>query len=353
MNFHIMQTSKNLIYRSIDTDSSDQCPEISRLITACLSGIFYEPWLPSDRSRTSRWGLTTMPQDRFPDLDQSYRYDFAETTDRRSLELAHKVSEHDLPVVVYWSGGIDSTVVLTALIKNWPRALRDRIIVLMNHSSIFENPWFYDKIIRANGMVTTANIDRWQPYVLVTGNPADSLWIQSDIVEMEAVWPGSSQWSVDTHKDILIKWIAHKSSLDLALWFYDLVVDGAKQAGIVLYTMEDFYWWWNFNFGYTGQIYKYLGKYQHFGSVIDLAQWNQQHLGWYHTRDYQLWSANNRSNGVKINGTVRSYKWPAKCYIYDLDRNSWYRDYKTKTGSGNPYVKNTLKAVYDDGSMIF
>jgi hypothetical protein len=223
----------------------------------------------------------------------------------------------------------------------------------MNNSSIFENPWFYDKVIKANGMTCTASIDHWQSYVCITGNPADSLWIQSDIVEMESVWPGSSQWSLSKRKDTLIQWIAHKSSQDLALWFYDLVVDGSRQAGITLDTMEDFYWWWYFNFGYTGLIYKDLGKDQHLGSVIDLAQWNRQHLGWYHNREYQLWSAHNRSNGVKISGTVRSYKWPAKCYIHDLDKNSWYRDYKTKTGSGNPYLKNIVKAVYDDGSMIF
>ena len=60
-------------------------------------------------------------------------------------------------------------------------------------------------------------------------------------------------------------------------------------------------------------------------------------------------------NGSKFDGTLRSYKLAAKEYIYNFDKNQYYRDYKTKVMS--QYSMNTtnnklvnIGAIYDDYS---
>lgn len=346
------QTSKTLIYQSIGHETT--CAEHDLFREAHLKEIFYEPFMPSDRSRDVAWGITTLVEDRYPDLSIPYINTFAETTDLRAQELIGVVDNKDLPIVVYWSGGIDSTVILSALIKNWPKHLLDRVLVKMNRASYFENPWFFDKVITKNNLKIQDLIGDWQDYFILTGSCADSLWVQADVVELEILWPGSSKWSMVSKKDSLIQWISSKSREEIAHKMYDMVVESSQRVGVELDTFEDFYWWWNFNFVYTGQLYKYLDDYCSAQSRIDLSLWRQQHLGWYHTDSYQSWSAWNRSNGIKINKTVRSYKWPAKQYIFELDGNHWYRDYKTKIGSGGHKTGNfrRIKGLYSDGTLL-
>jgi hypothetical protein len=364
----VSSISPTLIYQSIKQDFfQGNHPEYSLFHSAWQGQVFYEAFMPTDRSSSSAWGMTTLANDSFPNLSIPCHDTFEEVTDRRASELAKHVDSKDLPIVVCWSGGIDSTVILASLVKNWPKCLLDRVHVKMSRGSYFENPWFFDKIIAPAGFKIQNSLDRWEDYFVFTGNCADSLWVQADIVELEVLYPGSSQWSMTHRKDFIIQWLTQKSSEFIAhqiLYLmgnelfvphriYDMVVESSIRSGVDLVTIEDFYWWWNFNFVYTGQLYKYINDYKSDQTKIDLATWHHQHLGWYHNDEYQLWSAWNRSNGIKINGTVRSYKWPAKQYIYDVDGNHWYRDYKTKIGSSQKNGNyRSIKALYSDGTLI-
>ena len=56
-------------------------------------------------------------------------------------------------------------------------------------------------------------------------------------------------------------------------------------------------------------------------------------VNWFNDSEYQLWSMNNNNNGTKIHNTVNSYKTVAKQYIYEFDKNEWYKNYKIKLES--------------------
>ena len=72
---------------------------------------------------------------------QRRKISFDEATDMRADQIAACVSEDtNLPIWVMWSGGIDSTVILSAIIKHWPDHLKERVVVKMNYSSRLENP---------------------------------------------------------------------------------------------------------------------------------------------------------------------------------------------------------------------
>ena len=347
--------ASSLIYQSIKYRPAEDFHPEHKLWQAVWDGdALHEAFMPTNRSVPSDWGMITLPRDAFPDISIPYKTSFQETTDSRAQELAQHVDRKDLPIIVSWSGGIDSTLILAALVKNWPKYLLDRVRIKMNRASYFENPWFFDKIIAPLGFQIQHQLHKWNNCFVFTGNCADSLWVQADIIELETLWPGSSQWSMIERKDDLLRWYQKKSSQDDALGVYDMIIESSQQAKVELHTFEDFYWWLNFNFVYTGQLYKYLGIYATDRDRIDLDAWHDQHIGWYHNDAYQSWSVWNRSNGTKIDRSVRSYKWPAKQYIYDLDGNHWYRDYKTKMQS--PLIAGKqggwLKALYSDGTVL-
>ena len=63
------------------------------------------------------------------------------------------------------------------------------------------------------------------------------------------------------------------------------------------------------------------------GIVIDRI------VNWFNDEDYQRWSMVNNNNGTKIKNSILSYKTVAKDYIYSVDKNDWYKTFKTKIES--------------------
>lgn len=348
-----MTTEKlnNLIYASIEFDTSIN-PVYKK---AYQTKIFYEPFTPIPRlgADLTDSDMCIDLRDTPPLVDRSFNKSFEEITDYRSQEVAAWAGRTDSPIVILWSGGIDSTTALSAMIKHFDRPLLDRLHVRMNWASYYENPWFYEKIIKKNKINCDTHGLDWQNSLILTGSCADSLWIQANILEIENWHPGSYTRSL-REPDTLIEWITHRSDSVFAREIFDLIVDNSTQADMNLHTYEDFFWWANFNFYWTGQIYKYVNT--TIGDVsnvcIDLDLFRDRCRAWYDNDHYQLWSINNRSNGVKFSGSMRSYKKPAKDYIYDLDKNPWYRDYKLKTGGDLVPSSQKIKAIRSNGQII-
>lgn len=274
---------------------------------------------------------------------------FSEATDSRAKEIAELCSSNELPIVVCWSGGIDSTVILSAIVKNFTQKLKDRVVVMMNNASYFENPYFYENIIKKEKftIVNKCNYG-WSEANIIVGEPADALWIQADIVELDLLSKGSFQFDLIKNPDLLINFLADKSSHEHARWLYEMILQDSKANGFELNSYEDFYWWLKFNFCYSGNCF-------HVSEFADAARSNIFNLDlfqttlipWYHSDEYQLWSMNNCSNGVKYQGGISSYKMPAKEYIYSVDGNSRYRDFKTKVGSTKVSISH-ISAAYTD-----
>ena len=63
-------------------------------------------------------------------------------------------------------------------------------------------------------------------------------------------------------------------------------------------------------------------------------------INWFNGTDYQLWSMANNNNGSKIRNTIGTYKYVAREYIHNYDKNDWYFHFKTKLESlGNLLIK--------------
>ena len=302
------------------------------------------------------WKLKLPDEYRIPDLPENFNLTFADITDRRAQEIAKLCEDKNLSLVCQWSGGIDSTVIMAAIIKNFPQHLLSRVHVYMNNISYLENPIFFDRVIKKYGFSYGRNKLDWDQAMITLGYPADPLWGHADLLELERFHPGSWKNHPKSKPDELLSWLRTKSSKDLVDWFYEIMIQSSDAAGIELTTYEDFYWWNNFNLVYASQS---MHGYTAVSQKITPETYKKYHgniVPWYHSDDYQIWSIVNRSRNVKFDGTIRNYKKEAKDYIFDVDKNPYYRDYKSKTISArksNKVMKPLLYALYEDGTTVY
>jgi hypothetical protein len=138
-------------------------------------------------------------------------------------------------------------------------------------------------------------------------------------------------------KDIISRHLAFDTSQDGVNFGrklyekYEHNIATAKNAPPIQ-SLHDFFWWLIFDVKYVncsvrGSIF--------FNSTMPIRDVIDRQINWYNHHEYQLWSMNNNNNGQKIHKTVSTYKWAARKYIYDYDKNDWYFYFKTKLESLN------------------
>ena len=349
-----MNTSyPNLLYTLIDHAPIKSGTHTHTLLNCYKSQIIYEPFAGFDRINDggNPFGLTVFDKFRAPVLTSVVPVTFEEATDTTAMRLAILMDNSDLPIAVHWSGGIDSTVILAGMIKNFNQSQRNRVIVIMNNASYFENPYFFEQVIKPNFRYTSDHSYNWDNAIVINGDPADKLWIHANIVEIELEYKNAFDTSLST-PDILIEWMTKRSSKEYACWLLDHVQQSAAQAKIVLENYSDFYWWFNFALFYQGCAFSSFRR-AHNGSSTHWENYNKNFFVWYNTDIYQQWSVYAQQTQEKFTGSITSYKMPAKNYIFDVDKNDWYRTYKTKSGSSKfqRTLIHPVTSIYDDGTI--
>ena len=122
------------------------------------------------------WDFAPEPWAQGPKLVVNDSLTFESVSDQRSEEMLNIIRREQSRLAVLWSGGIDSTVALAALIRNWKPADLAQVDVVMNHSSYFENPVFYQQAIAPNLRTISVN-DLCSDHCVTDGEPADKLWL--------------------------------------------------------------------------------------------------------------------------------------------------------------------------------
>ena len=90
---------------------------------------------------------TLLPHLRIPEYKDTNN-SFNDICDQRAKELMARAINNNRKIAIMYSGGIDSTTVVTSFFKNFPKVIvRDNVILLMNEHSIAENPNFYYNFI--------------------------------------------------------------------------------------------------------------------------------------------------------------------------------------------------------------
>jgi hypothetical protein len=291
-----------------------------------------------------------------PDYTKFNNVSFADATDQRAIELVQELSKNNLPIQIFWSGGIDSTLIVAAVYKNFPKEMLDRVTIVMNNSSYVENPFFFKKIIEPTFKFTAFPKYDFTNSVILHGDLADALWLQGNVITL-------SQHADVIHDNIyrnptnVFKLFSNCGvEQDKVEWAIDFLVENAKISNIELTTTADIMWWANFSMQYETMCNKRLDG-------IDLSRINSHTVDlyfknfkqWYMSTEYQVWSIQAQFNLEKFDNSVRSYKMPAKDYIFSIDSNQYYRDYKTKMISGYAYHKKEKIpfVIYENGKVSY
>lgn len=327
------------------------------------------------------WETIVEPSVKIPRYDPSFSLTFEEVTNRRALDIKKILNETDKNVSLFYSGGIDSTTCLVALISNLDSNELSRIYISMSADSILENPVFYDKFIRGKFKIFDSMLTMYtdlidQNFVCISADAGDFIYGTELGVKMYPQIPLYEMWmegsdkkirsdlyysisSAKVHyseyKDILINYFNSglangvkliKSSgflpQGIASWrdeddnfgrlFYEKIDKNIKSTDIPVISLHDFFWWTMFNMRFTWGCLRPAIAYGLGDNMKHIIQ--EGIFSWYSGEEYQLWSMVNNNNGEKINGTtISSYKQSSRNYIYKFDKNDWYRQNKIKMPS--------------------
>jgi hypothetical protein len=226
-------------------------------------------------------------------------------------------------IVITWSGGIDSTLVLSEFIKIAPK---DQLVVMINENSILEYPEYYEKNIKGKLETTTMDFHTTKALrnaikdgVVVTGHLMDPVF-------------GVGMYQVMPQQRLQQKIPDFLSEVDK--FSQESYTRFIKACPREIVNVKDFFWWFDYTCNYQSEQLMWLLEIEdmildknlfHFGASSD---WN----------DYAV----STPAEVKYPGyNFENYKMPLKEELYKFTKDREYTEKKIKVSSWRSYRTKT------------
>jgi hypothetical protein len=292
-----------------------------------------------------------------PAYDATFSKSFAQVTDERALEIKKRINENSEMFAVMYSGGIDSTIIMAALIKNLTPAELTHIVVCASSHAIIENPMFWKNFIWGKFRIRDSSQNKYDDlieagYIAITADEGDCIFgtalgltlysnydqylgnvSSNSRIRLEAI--KNKLTSADVHyseyKDIILQHFSIASNPDFAESFYDKFEKNIQTSTVPIQSLHDYFWWMIFNIKYLNCSVR--GAIYYNDRIPCERAIKQGIINWFNGADYQRWSMVNNNNQEKIDFGPASYKMAARRYIHDLDKNDWYFYFKIKLES--------------------
>lgn len=262
-----------------------------------------------------------------------------------------ELTDHNQHVNVLWSGGIDSTFIMTLMIDlGIAQELHSqgRLTIGLNQDSIRENPVFYEKFIRPNfsACVVQANhllIDPKPDQVIITGEMADNL---VGSLTMKSCVDYYNDFGV-VHQPMRksIDWMARNLKGDEVTQLEEFIERTVSGSPVELVTCHDLLWYLNFNFKWQAVNFRIVSHSKDEATGNQLVK-NLKHF--FNTDSFQQWSL---KEGHYFTGdNWGDYKRVMKKQIYQVTSDLEYFKYKTKHPSLPALLryKDTFDFIYED-----
>ena len=263
--------------------------------------------------------------------------------DARAIEIYNRAKENNQRIAVMWSGGIDSTAVLTALIKNIPTADKNIITVVCDTNSILENIVFYKNFI-SNKLecihYRTLDItDNFlQSYILLHGDPGDCLFGPS--VSKYQYFIDSGQhlepWKnhLDKMKDLLE--LPHVDPESYAPgfgeWYVNKITNNLEESGQAEYLTSVADWWfwtyYNFKWEFSCQRPFAFLRRDFTNKFSDNTIKRFAENTFFNTKKFQQWGYSNIKKSIPKD--FSQHKKEVKMYIYEFTKDLNYLEHKSK-----------------------
>lgn len=274
----------------------------------------------------------------------------ADIFDERAIELNEIAKQEGRKIVIMWSGGIDSTAVLASFIKNVPAQDFENYIIVLTVDSIEENPVFYEKFIQnkfkcISYIEYTINDKELSNSIMLNGDPADCLFGPSIFMYGHLIESGDYRKPFK-HNIRLISEALDRAALpfvdkfkiqNFGTWYSHKITKNLLEVSPPgVDSIADWWWWHYYNFKWQYSVWRAILRRKANGFERDtLSQENIESYvknTFFNTDRFQQWSYSNLKNHV-INNDATTHKREVKEYIFDLDKNSSYLEYKTKIQS--------------------
>ena len=318
---------------------------------------------PQPYDRTEKWNLFNVLTNPIPPLE-GINHKFEDVV----FMMAEELWKRNRPIRLWWSGGIDSTTALCALLSTKP--IGAELIILMSEATKVENPSMSQSILNDGFDVKIEwstkenmwNEQRWwtDGSLNITGECGDPMYgtfvVEHHIEEIDEPWKKIFEWDdVDflysKPEMRLSKSMPILSEEDNAYHkekCIEFCEEFIKDCPFEVRTTFDFTWWLAFTIKWQWidrRLFQYLEN---------PSNWRNME-SFFNTPEFQKWSMWNHD--LKHKGTWKTYKWPSKEFIYKFNRDATYRDNKTKEKS-IPYTAPVgleaikTKLIMEDGTYV-
>lgn len=315
-NYKDRNKSKNHIFRTLDTGIATSACLINRYNIADSNSWFQQ---------TTAISKSMM----IPDL--TIELSWEEITYNRVKEIESYLTGTSDTLIVRYSGGLDSTYIVCALLKYASKDLLNNTTIMLSTESILENPYFYKDVITKNFKHFLNNKEEANHQIdtalYVTGKHGDKI-LATD-TGLKWVWENKERTKHHYRKckdSIIQEFYKHLYEYDAAAKYYELIDNSIKQSGLPIITVYDFYWWFSFNYAWID--YSFNTDY------FDRAgNKRTNNFPWFDTLDFQRWSIHHIGSNLKFDLDTHNEKKVLKDFIFDIDKNDFDRKFKTKCRS--------------------
>lgn len=294
-----------------------------------------------------RWVETV---DEIPDASKSI-YSFEEIMDIKAKEIIAL----NRNITLVWSGGVDSTALVVAILRNLDPKEYSRICIYGTYYSIKEYHWFYDFLVKLGIRVRitdllTEEIEDEDGSILLSGWCADQLFGSDIHLRDKSLYNVPWLEGISKHWELVTKTKLNNKTLNIIDEIYQSYANNI--LNIKLDKFCQFAWMFNFCFKWSAiedQQRHIFAK-----SITNLDDC----LGFFDDIRFQHWSRANYDNLVSYNPLERphNYKRDLKQYILNYTKDQEYFNTKSKE---NSWIRNAdVNALYvscitDQGHKIY
>jgi hypothetical protein len=289
-------------------------------------------WLV-DRTQTVNFPFSEQLADAYllPEFTKSVTFKDA------CLQYAAELYAEGKHIYIMWSGGIDSTAIVTAFLML--NVDLSRITIVLNQDSIREYPKFYKDHIRGRFKIVVTeelmmNISSVKPFdgIVLSGEHADQL-VGANTVNSIMRSLGPDYMKETLNADSFEKLFSSKGTQQgIACWF-NIYRQTFTKAPRPIETVYDFAWWHNFNFRWQSigmKLYTRISKDTDFRTF-------------YSGLPFQQWSVFHQPNLNDLD----TLKQEPKQFIFEYTKDQSYFDYKIKHPSTTLYYSRPSAAAVD------
>ena len=266
------------------------------------------------------------------------------------MDAAQNLWKLGKPVELFWSGGIDSSGALIALLET--KSDSDILNIRYTEESVVEFPLMWEKMVKdrndplPNNVMLDETLFNNHDIIKVTGECGDQCFgsdaLRENLDKHTDDWESIFTWGAfgggvdDSDSDMPPKNPeTYKFRMEqLARIMFEHV----DSAPIEIKTIFDLFWWCNFCFKWQDVDSRMIFT---FTTTIE---WKST-LSFFNTENFQRWSIVNHD--IKHGGTWETYKQPAKEYIHKYLKDENYRKNKTKEPSLIKILKGSIDKEYD------